>query len=390
MYFYKYQSVNTLQMTMLRHGEVFFASPKELNDMHECRPQFIFSGDAEIWSRFIYKILVMVCINLKLPPESDLAESIISMKTGVLSSLLKGRKSKSLDYNTLLKKLDDAFRKNMPPALNEIQARAIFREFNNYIGTQLDEELNENNYMSSFSRSATNLTMWGHYGNAEKGFVIIYESSDGNVKLESDVKVFHSFDSNPDGTFSFNRSVNTDSKIMSVEYKNKPVRVNGFRRLIYSFIYSSQESDYDHPETLRSRAIVMDEAHIGWVKYSDWKYEKELRLHLPVYEELPAPIRSIRINARHIKGVIFGSRMSEKDKENIASSCYYLKKTQPDAGELFIFQANSIPNQYKIKITSIGRVCDIHAPGLPYVENFRKENPHREEANRIADAINLS
>lgn len=391
MFFYKYQQGSTLQMTMLRHGEVFFASPKELNDMHECRPQFIFSGDVEIWSRFVYKILVMICIRLNLNPDDSMAKEILKMKSGLLSSLLKGRKSKSLDYQGLLQSLDDAFKNNISAALTNIEKRSAHRAYNDYIEKEFDEELNENYYMSSFSKSANNLTMWGHYGNAEKGFAIIYESTDGNVMLESDLEIFLSFNSDPNEVIVLDRSVNTAAKIMSVDYKNKPVRVNGFRRLINTFIYSDQEADYDYPEELLSRATIMDEAHIGWVKYLDWKYEKELRIHLPVYEELPSSIRSVRINAKHIKGVILGSRISAKDKENIISSCYYLKKSRTDVSELFVFQAKAIPNQYKIKVTAIGRVCDIHAPRVPYIESFTGKNSNLfVEANRIADAINLS
>lgn len=391
MYFYKYLKADNLSISMLRNGEVFFASPKELNDAHECKPQFIFSADSEIWTRFIYDILSNVCLLLKLKPKSNLAYQILSFKDPLLLSILNNRKTKAIDYDTLLNKLKDSFGREAIENLVFIDARNAIRAFNAYLQNDLDSKLNNSYYMTSFSKSATNLTMWGHYGNAEKGFAIIYESQDGNVNIESSIERFPSHQKTKEGTILLGISKHSSAPLIKVDYKNKPVRANGFRGLIPKFFYSNEESDNDYSQDLLARIPEYDENNIGRVKFTDWKYEKELRLHLPVYEELDPPLRCVKIAPQHIKGVIFGSRTSDSDKRNILAACYLLKKNQKKETSLFVFQSRSIPSQYKINVTSIGKVCNIQYNGSPYLERINKQDViAKEEVYKMTKEINAS
>ncbi|CZU59726.1 Uncharacterised protein [Enterobacter hormaechei] len=95
MLFYKYSSIDNLSISMLRNGEVFFASPNELNDIHECKPQFIFNANKEVWERFIYYLIVQVCLKLNLEHNSPLAISLLAFKNEILRSLLNGKKNKN-------------------------------------------------------------------------------------------------------------------------------------------------------------------------------------------------------------------------------------------------------------------------------------------------------
>lgn len=391
MYFYKYLKADNLSISMLRNGEVFFASPKELNDAHECKPQFIFNADSEIWMRFIYDILSNVCLLLKLKPKSNLAYQILSFKDPLLLSILNNRKTKAIDYDTLLNKLKDSFGKEAIENLDFIDARNAIRAFNAYLQNDLDSKLNNSYYMTSFSKSATNLTMWGHYGNAEKGFAIIYESQDGNVNIESSIERFPSHQKTKEGTILLGTAKHSSTPLIEVDYKNKPVRANGFRGLIPKFFYSNEESDNDYSQDLLARIPEYDENNIGRVKFTDWKYEKELRLHLPVYEELDPPLRCVKIASQHIKGVIFGSRTSDSDKRNILAACYLLKKNQKKETNLFVFQSRSVPSQYKINVTSIGKVCNIQYNDSPYLERINKKDViTKEEVYKITKEINAS
>ncbi|EOO7438027.1 DUF2971 domain-containing protein [Escherichia coli] len=391
MYFYKYLSSNTLNVSMLRNGEVFFASPKELNDIHECRPQYIFSAEMEVWSRFIRSILVNTCIKMELEPDAPLSSLILSFHENILKCLLKGRKAKSIDYQPLLDGLSDIFVNEAMDKLNFKDARKAIISFKSCIHDDLDTTLNDSYYVSSFSKNVNNLTMWGHYGGAEKGFAIIYETNDGKVTLESDLDLFPMMEQTGTHSYNFGISNSIESTIMDVAYKNKPVRANGFRRLINTFSFSSYEQQYDYQEVLLSRLPGFNESEIGWVKYTDWKYEKEMRLHLPVYNEIPAPLRSVRIHPKHIKGIIFGSRATESDKENILSACYHLKVSNKNKYEIFVLQAKTIPNQYKIKVNVLGRIPEIHGFRLPFIEKLNQETRGlKKEAEEMAKVINLS
>lgn len=391
MYFYKYFKADNLNFSMLRHGEVFFASPKELNDIHECKPQFTFNANREVWSRFIEEILFRICIQLNLKPESQLAYEILSFKKDVLADLLNKKKALSLKYEETISKITDTFGKKAFAELSYNDATNAMHALNLYMQNELDTKLNDTLYITSFSKSATILTMWGLYSNAEKGFAIIYESTDGTINLESNIEIFPSFTNLSDSSSLFGTSKLGKAQLLEVDYKNKPVRANGFRKLVPTFAFSDQEDFYDCGETLLSDLPKYNENHIGRVKYTDWKYEKELRLHLPVFDELPSALRSIKISKHHIKGIIFGSKTNEDDKEKILAACYNLKKAQPPESDIYIFQAKSIPGQYKIIVTPLGRVCDIHGKWLPFINEVEWNDQIRsEELKRILEAINAS
>ncbi|MCF8586288.1 DUF2971 domain-containing protein, partial [Enterobacter asburiae] len=383
-----------LNLSMLRHGEVFFASPKELNDIHECKPQFIFNANREVWVKFIQEIISSICINLDLKPKSHLLTTLLSLKKDILNALLSNKKSLSLNYEETINRISYEISKKAITELDFIDARNVISALNSYIQNELNTELNDKLYITSFSKSATILTMWGHYGSAEKGFAIIYETNDGDISLESDIEIFPSATRISESSYSLGTSRFSKAELLEVAYKNKPVRANGFRKLIPTFSFSDQEDFYDCRETLLADLPKYNEDDIGRVKFTDWKYEKELRLHLPVYDELAPPLRNIKISIQHIKGVIFGTNTSTNDKENILSACYHLKKSNANNNELYIFQAKSIPSQYKINITALGRMCDIQGKGLPFIVKVNPKNPddkkHLEEILKISESINAS
>ncbi|WP_171863818.1 DUF2971 domain-containing protein [Enterobacter kobei] len=394
MYFYKYLRVDNLNLSMLRHGEVFFASPKELNDIHECKPQFIFNASRELWSRLIHEIITGICIEMKLKTKSYVLMTLFSFKEDIVTALLNKKKKLSLNYEETINRISHEISTKAIENLDFVDARKVIKALDSYIQDKLNTELNDKLYITSFSKSATILTMWGHYGNAEKGFAIIYETNDGNINLESNIKIFPSHTKLSESNYSLGISRFSKAELLEVEYKNKPVRANGFRKLIPAFSFSEQEDFYDCRESLLSDIPKYNENDIGRVKYTDWKYEKELRLHLPVYDELPPPLRSIKISTQHIKGVIFGTNTSDNDKESILSACYYLKKSHTTESELYIFQAKPIPGQYKIKAFPLGRVCDIQVRGLPFIEKVNPKNiehtKHHEEILKMTEAINAS
>ncbi|HED1213781.1 DUF2971 domain-containing protein [Enterobacter asburiae] len=394
MYFYKYLRVDNLNLSMLRHGEVFFASPKELNDIHECKPQFIFNADREVWTRFIDEIILSIRIQLNAKPKSHIEMALTSFKKDIYTVLLNKKKSLSLNYEETLNIISSEICNKAFDELDFVDARNVKKALNSYMQNELDTELNDKLYITSFSKSASILTMWGHYGNAEKGFAIVYETNDGDISLESDIEIFPSATKLSASSYSLGMSRFSKAKLLEVAYKNKPVRANAFRKLIPTFSFSDQEDFYDYRETLLAGLQKYNENDIGRVKYTDWKYEKELRLHLPVYDELAPPLRNIKISKQHIKGIIFGTNTSDNDKESILSACYHLKKSHSPESDLYVFQAKSIPSQYKIKITSLGRICDIYGRGLPLIEKVNPKKPehskYHEEILKMTEAINAS
>lgn len=391
MYFYKYLKADTLNLSMLRYGEVFFASPKELNDIHECKPQFTFNANREVWARFLDEILIRICIQLNLKPKSELSKVILSFKEGLLIALLNKKKALVLNYEETINQITNEFGKKAISELNFTDARNAMRALNLYIQNELDTKLNNTLYITSFSKSATILTMWGHYGNAEKGFAIIYETNDGIINLESNISIFPSFKKISESTYSLGTSKFSNAHLLEVAYKNNPVKANGFWKLAPAFSYSDEEDFFDYREHLLGELPKYNENDIGRVKHTGWKYEKELRLHLPVYDELPPPFRSVKIAPHHIKGIIFGSRTNDSDKESILAACYHLKKSQSKESELYIFQASTLHSQYKIKVAALGRICDSYSRELSFIDKIgSQDHIHSTEVKKITEAINAS
>jgi hypothetical protein len=390
MLFYKYQSVSPLSLAMLRHGEVFFASPQELNDTHEAKPRYIFRGDDDIWGRFMYLVLVEICVIIGVEPKSELSKKILSLSDGVISQIKSARKT-SFEYQELINFLSLGIQQAMPTDWNDRDKKIIYDSYSYYINNIFEGHLEELIYITSFSLSATSLTMWGHYGDAEKGFCLVYESSDGSVEIENDCELFWGSLGEQGSFRTIGQVKKTSVSLKKVKYAKNPVRINGFGRLSKRFFYSEYESHYDYREEVYSKTTDMHEESIGLVKFTDWKYEKEIRLHLPVYGEIPSSLRSVRINVNHIKGIIFGPKISRANKNNLLAALAYLKKSYMKKGEIFIFDANVITNKYKIQVMPLGTLRDFYSPEIPMIISLSETSQkNREEAEMISEIINQS
>jgi len=70
-------------------------------------------------------------------------------------------------------------------------------------------------------------------------------------------------------------------------------------------LYSEEEEHYDVPISLQSEAQNKEESQVGLIKYSDWRYEQEIRAFLPVLGKHPPDVRSLRLSVENIRGLIF-------------------------------------------------------------------------------------
>lgn len=390
MLFYKYQSVNPLSLSMLRHGEVFFASPQELNDTHEAKPRYIFRGDDDVWRRFVYLVLAELCMIIGIEPGTELSKTILSLEDGLITEI-KSTKKSSFEYYELINILSSGIQKALPEGCRQNDKVTIYSAYSYYMDNVFEEHLKELIYITSFSLSATSLPMWGHYGDAEKGFCLVYESLDGFVDIENDCELFWGTKGGTTLAQTIGHVKKTSVSLKKVKYSKNPVRVNGFGRLSKRFFYSDFESHYDYIEEMHSKTTDMHETDVGLVKYTDWKYEKEIRLHLPVYEATPSSLRSVRVNAKHIKGIIFGPKISTVNKDNILAALTSLKKTYMQKSDFFVFQASVITNKYKIEISPLGVLRDFYSSEIPMIVSLNETDAKiKEQATMISEIINMS
>lgn len=371
---------------MLKRGEVFFASANELNDRHECRARYLFNAPKDVWVRFVDYVLCKVCYEYQIYQSPRDAYKLIKLAKPIVEAGFSRIKKRSLnldDTNLLFKYgfdtvLDEQFDQN--------EKKMIMQYTERYLLALSENELLQNKYICSFSKTAVNPTMWGHYGAAETGFVIIYESSDNFVDVESTLSNLSGHRKKEEGWIEIGFYNNESLKLEEVNYRKHLCKINAFEVLRHKFRYTEREEYFDVPESLIGRLDRMEEDKVGLVKYTDWKYEKEIRLLFPTFKELPSEHRCLKVNNRHIKGVIFGSKISDSSKNKVLMACAHLFDSSPNKPKLSVFQAVNSLDSYSYQILPVGMVSKYfsskYIPLTKYERLNIEEKEYLEKLNR--------
>lgn len=376
MYFFKFQKPGNLEFNMLRRGEIFFASVAELNDANECRPRFVLNGTTELWTRLAAYILQEACCRSKVHGRTGREE--MSELLGLSESLGSQLKKRALNRDLGLEELEALFRELLEQEIKNcpipLRSRLILDSTRRFLRHELPKTIEEHSYIASFSKNARNPTMWGHYADAERGFVVVYTTEGGTIRIASPIKMLHGTRPLPeDGFGGLEMGIydEVDLELKAVKYDTKPPKVNAFHRLIPKFSYSEEEDHHDVPLLLGGDAKVKEEDQIGLVKFSDWRYEQEIRVFLPVYLELPPDMRVMRAGASNICGLIFGPRMPERDRVRAMWCCHLMRESsiepeQDSLPQFMFFQALQVVDRFDFQIVPVGilddRYCEQQLP----------------------------
>jgi hypothetical protein len=360
MLFFKYQKPGSLEFTMLRRGEVYFASPSELNDAHECRPRMVLNGSNELWQRLADFVLERVCSlsGYYSQSSSEDMHKLLGLAEPVGQTLKKRAQNRDIEFVNLGQIFVEVLLPYLDKLLQPPLSRQISHWIRRYIDIELPRQLAEEPYIASFSLSATNPTMWGHYAGAEKGFVLVFASSDQSIHVRSQLRILH-------GTRPSKRLIGAKEigiykderlELKHVKYGTKPPKVNAFYQLIQKFRYTDMEDHYDVPLLLPGDAAKKQENMLGLVKYSDWRYEKEVRAFFPTFGPLPPDVRALRIASKNIIGLIFGQKMSPSDKNRAIICCHLMRELQDDGHteDFVFFQAEQHPVKFNLEIRPVG------------------------------------
>ncbi len=362
MLFYKYQRPDNLAFNMLRKGEIYFASADELNDASECRPRFIFKGSEELWQRLGDYVLSHACFSSDYfqPDRSDALKPILDLGDRIGTCLKKEVGNRDLGLENLGVLFGKALERNLPRQSPGINRGFVLNLVRTFIDNELLRVLKEDKYIASFSRNATNATMWGHYADAERGFVIVYESMDGSFNVRSPINVLHGHrpSKNFKGATEIGIYRDEHLQLKEVKYGRRPPTVNAFHRLIPKFHYSEMEDHYDVPLLIGGGAEEKKEDLVGLVKYSDWRYEKEIRAFFPAFEAILPDARVLQVGLLNLKGVILGPRMSCENKARTILCCHLLLEShnQPSEPrrEFQFFQARQTVDRFDFEILPVG------------------------------------
>lgn len=379
MYLYKYQSVSPLSLMMLKRGEVYFASASELNDRHECRARYLFNAPKEVWIRFVDYVLCKICSKYRLYHSPQDAHKLIELAEPIFESGYRRIKKKNLTVYDTVQLFNFGFDTALGEEFTPEEKKKIKQYTEHYLLGLSESELLENKHICSFSKNAINPTMWGHYGAAETGFVVIYESSDGCIDVESTLSNLSGYRKKEEGWYEIGSYTNESLMLKDVSYSRQPCKVNAFERLIHKFRFSEREAHYDVPESFLGMIDQMEIDKVGLVKFTDWKYEQEVRLLFPTHEELPSEHRCLKVNSRHIKGVIFGPKTSDSSKERVLMACAHLLDHAKDKPNLGVFQALDSHDSYSYKVFPVGMISKFFSPKFLPLTEYGRLNPEQKE-----------
>lgn len=362
MLFYKFQRPDNLAFGLLRRGEIYFASADELNDASECRPRFVFKGSVELWQRLADYILFNACLSSDYfqPDRWEPLEPILSLSNSIGACIKRETRNQDLGLENLEKLFLKVLEQHLPVECEGGARSFILNLVRQFFDKQFFGDLNEHKYIASFSQNATNATMWGHYADAERGFVIVYESDDETIHVQSPIKVLEGERPSREWEGAFELGIYKEEHLplQEVQYGRRPPKVNAFHRLIPKFRYSEREDHYDVPLSLGDEAEGKKEDLVGLVKYSDWRYEREVRVFFPTCEAVFSDARILQVGLSNLKGVIFGPRMTSEHKARVIVCCHLLTESRrlnsEPLNEFQFFQARQTVDRFDFQIVPVG------------------------------------
>ncbi|MDN3714839.1 DUF2971 domain-containing protein [Vibrio breoganii] len=201
----------------------------------------------------------------------------------------------------------------MPEMLDSIwRHHTISQSERNEIEKYLKVRLNEVG-ICSFSRTRQNQLMWAHYADEHKGFCIGFNEE----KLIKNTKPVHAQD---------------------VVYQDELPYEGVIERIKYFASNPPAQARFQNS----TNSIVGDilSSSIG-VKYTNWKYEKEVRL-------LKARYGAYEFDSSSVKSIAFGLRMEDRDKRTLRALL-----SGDEWAHLLWFEARKLPDKFGLEFIKI-------------------------------------
>ena len=218
-------------------------------------------------------------------------------------------------------------------------------------------------YTASFMKNYKNLLAWGHYGDGHKGVCLIFEA------VESGNSNSLALNHNPRSFY----EVRYGAKAVEIDFFRSigSLPVAALMKLWYSDEDGNRSKCSSHIGTGRDMGPWMESHwknfyHSISIKSKDWSYEQEYRLVLGgVVGELEKSQQTLNYDFSSLKGIIFGMRTSEEDKQKIIEiierKCREEKRTDFEFFQAVCTHKNSEIRKDKIPLKFSGGKFRAHA-----------------------------
>jgi hypothetical protein len=316
---------------MLRRGELFFATNEELNDANELHANYVFNGHRKSWNRFVQLIFIASLEKTHeggmLKTDLPLLKHLVNDATARAYAKFKRRDAKLNEIGALLSYYLSSAKKT------QSMAGEILTGIEEVISLKIPSQLRQVAAIASFTKSATNPVIWGHYAAAGRGFCIIYALKDGSIKVETlsgnNIKAVLINPKRKRPVIKYEHVF--DVKIEEAIYRNTPPKINGFHILSYPLSVDPENDSMDE-EVLYFRGInTKNFKESKRVKYSAWKYEDEVRGILPYtsFRDGEAATRIVEVDSGNIIGIILGPNINRKDMQSCLRALEVLRSHKP-------------------------------------------------------------
>ncbi|ELT7571668.1 DUF2971 domain-containing protein [Vibrio cholerae] len=165
----------------------------------------------------------------------------------------------------------------------------------------------------SFSKTRQNQLMWAHYADEHKGFCIGFSER----ALMQDIHPVHS---------------------ATVEYQDELPYKGVIERIKYFEVHPQSEPSFQNSPYSIAGDILS--SSIG-IKYTNWSYEKEVRL-------VKMKFGAYKFHPSSVVSIAFGLRMGERDKTTLRKLL-----SGPEWSHLLWFQAQKMPDKFGLEFVKI-------------------------------------
>ena len=338
--YFRYRPFSELSIKELMYSELFLASTEECNDPYDSKGFYEFSANIDYW-----KNLIRIAISKITGSEIDdiliekIAEKICNICPITYDEALK------LDITQFCNEVTRDFSFSLAVSLSLKQIFDVYKP--------------EPSYFACFSKSNNDPLMWSHYASQHHGFCLIFQPIDGKLKQHNWYKRTSINRSTPKGLASNTGCGLPDSfTFQEVKYQDDVKPLCGFHKLPVGVVGKELEGD-ERIELLQSQSDQLIHKHISW------KYEQEVRVIISPgiswlfgeTVELTQHERLFHFEPTQLVGIIFGAKMSKKNKDRLIETLLDLKnkisRSQDHERIMFefaIFQARLSNNKREIQI----------------------------------------
>ncbi|TGM78133.1 DUF2971 domain-containing protein, partial [Leptospira bouyouniensis] len=301
---YRYRSFNQNSLKEILYGELFLASRDELNDPYDTNVNFVFYKNYDRYKRFldhyIHEILIKTgLLTIKEFQSINTAEAINKLNSSNLTYPNLIELISSPEFKSIIIKILSITKNLEVISITDIFIRDLRQN--------IHKQLSGTYYICSFSKIYDEPIIWSHYAGNHTGFCLQFTPVNNEIYP--------------------NNNREKPLKIEQIYYKKKINNLDAFlnfNAMINNRNFSIRKSR-NYWDNFKTATLTKSEK---------WSYEQEVRItkfNSPKIvttdgpEKLPTTSRIFHYDQTQLTGIILGSLMNEKNKNEVLNTIFHMR-----------------------------------------------------------------